>query len=121
MQRHCVKARMVIVEGVSMYLSSDAMTTLLGQIGAILRAPKSTFWMDIVDASIISNSTGYSAVTEFCECIATMGEPFVFGSSSPEALLREHGLTNVSRVTSASGVHSDDPLFSLYYFITSER
>ncbi len=111
---------LVIWEGMSMYFEEQEVRQMLGEFKPLLSHPDSLLWFDIVDREPIVNPQAFSeSIRGFMRGMQVLGEPFTFGSDTPQEFIEESGLRCLEVVTSDLFFpEANDPVYSVYQFCT---
>lgn len=105
-------------EGMNMYFNEDIVTKFLKSVRPLMRHRDSRLWMDIVERSAIETPEKHSAsVQNFMLGMQKLGEPFVYGPESAEALARIVGMQCREAVTAQDLIPgATDPVHEVYRF-----
>src|SRR5690606_19550270 len=111
---------LIIWEGMSMYFEEEEVRTMLGEFKPLLSHPDSLLWFDIVDREPIVNPQAFpESIRGFMRGMQVLGEPFTFGSDTPQEFVEESGLRCLEVVTSDIFFpEANDPVYSVYQFCT---
>src|SRR5690606_37775646 len=107
-------------EGMSMYFEEEEVRQMLGEFKPLLSHADSLLWFDIVDREPIVNPEAFPAsIQGFMRGMQVLGEPFTFGSDTPQEFVEEAGLRCLEVVTSDLFFpEANDPVYSVYQFCT---
>lgn len=109
------KPTLVIMEGLSMYLTTDVMNQVVKHVEQIT-CPGSVFWID----HITSNALHLEDAKDFFTAMGRLGEPMVFGCSNMGQFVGE-GWSMTQSISAADVLGSQDRLFDAYRFTTLKR
>jgi methyltransferase (TIGR00027 family) len=105
----------VIMEGLSMYLTSDVISNVFKHIEEIT-SQGSILWVD----HITSNALDMEAAGDFFAAMGRLGEPMVFGCTDL-GQFAGNGWQVLQSVSAADILATDDRLFDAYRFTTLQR
>ena len=105
----------VIMEGLSMYLTSDVISNVFKQIEEIT-SQGSILWVD----HITSNALDMEAAGDFFAAMGRLGEPMVFGCTDM-GQFAGNGWQVLQSISAADILATDDRLFDAYRFTTLQR
>ncbi|MCP3691787.1 MAG: DUF4442 domain-containing protein [Planctomycetaceae bacterium] len=106
---------MVIMEGLSMYLTSNVIAQVFKHIESITSAG-SVFWID----HITSNALHLEDARDFFSAMGRLGEPMVFGCTNMGQFVG-NGWQVLQSVSAANVLSNEDRLFDAYRFTTLKR
>lgn len=111
---------LIIWEGMSMYFEEEEVRQMLGEFKPLLSHPDSLLWFDIVDREPIVNPGAFpESIQGFMHGMQVLGEPFTFGSDTPQEFVESAGLRCLEVVTSDLFFpEANDPVYSVYQFCT---
>lgn len=107
-------------EGMSMYFQEEEVVQILSGIQRLMSHPDSLLWLDMVDREPVMNAGKFPAsIQAFMRGMQILGEPFTFGSDTPNEFIESTGLRCLEVATSDIFFpETTDPLFSIYQFCT---
>lgn len=105
---------LVLLEGVSMYLTEPELADTLAAVRQLIDNQESRLLLDHVTEELLHMKT--ASVTSFLRSMARLGEPFVNGFRNPES--RSSGEWRVEQQVTAADVSADrsDPVYAEYVF-----
>jgi methyltransferase (TIGR00027 family) len=104
---------LVIIEGLSMYLSAEETAAMLRVLGGLLTSPGSRIWIDHVTPDLFD--LDLPEVQSFLASIARLGEPFITGVTDATQFASDTWRTFSSRAA-AELIDDSDPVHGQYRF-----
>ncbi len=109
---------LVVMEGLSMYLTAEELQDLSKRLATAVESPASRLWVDHVTSATLE--TEVPEARQFLSTMARMGEPFVLGFESLEEISSGVWQTEaVANSAEVSGIH--DSLLDGYRFSVMSR
>ena len=104
---------LIIMEGITMYLSSFELAQLLRKLRAIVGSAQSRLWMDHVSSSLFS--IDILEVKSFLASMTRLGEPFVLGYDDISALSECKWVTE-EKTSAAAVLEISEAVHQEYFF-----